>query len=161
MKEKTADRCTQLSSVEPTTIKRLTRMVDKAAKIVLSTIRKPGRPKNPTTKPKIGKVIQRRGRKARAKIDPILSNVQLAELADVWKGIFGGSNLRAARIVIRETGCQTNERNAKLIAKQISELSAINREKRIRNKQEPELVDQKVGNFSLAAQLHRANKNQR
>ena len=158
MKEKITDRCTQLSSGEPTTIKRLTRMVDEAAKAVLSTIGKPGRPRSPTTKPKIGKVIQRRGRKARAKIHPTLSNVQLAELANAWKAIFGGKNLQAARIVLREIGVQANEIYVRLIAKQLSELSAINQDKRIRNKQQTEPTDLLIGNFSLTAQLHRANK---
>lgn len=158
MKEEIADRCTQLSSVGPKTIKRLTRMVDKAAKTVLSTKGKPGRPRNPKTKPKIGKVIQRRGRKARAKIHHTLSNVQLAELANAWKAIFGCSNLQAARIVLRVIGIQANEIYVRLIAKQLSELSAINQDKRIRNKQQTEPSDLLVGNFSLTAQLHRANK---
>lgn len=158
MKEKISDRCTQLSSVEPATIKRLTRIVDKAAKAVLSTLGKPGRPRNPVTKPKIGKVIQRRGRKAQTKIHPILSNVQLAELAKAWKAIFGGSNLQAARIMLSEIGIQANEIYVRLIAKQISELSAINQDKRIRNKQKTEPIDLLIGNFSLTAQLHRANK---
>lgn len=86
----------------------------------VSTPPKRGRPATSRT---IGKVIQRRGRKAARRIHPTSTNIQLAEMAQGWRDTFGGNARDAVRQIFRALDIKTNERDVNSIAKLLSELS--------------------------------------
>ena len=81
------------------------------------------RPGRPATSKALGKVIQRRGRKAARRIHPTSTNIQLAEMAQGWQDTFGGNARDAVRQIFRALDIKTNERDVNSIAKLLSELS--------------------------------------
>lgn len=82
--------------------------------------RKPGRPQ--TSKP-LGKVIQRRGRKAARRIHPTSTDIQLAEMAQIWRDTFGCTGTEAVRQIFGALGIEQNPKNVRSVAKLLSELS--------------------------------------
>lgn len=86
----------------------------------VSSPRKRGRPATSQT---LGKVIQRRGRKAARRIHPTSTNIQLAEMAQGWRDTFGCNAREAVRQIFCALGIQTDERDVNTVAKLLSELS--------------------------------------
>lgn len=82
--------------------------------------RKTGRP---TTAKVTRKVIQRRGRKAARRIHPTSTNIQLAEMAKIWRDTFGCNARDAVRQIFGALGIQTDERDVHTVAKLLSDLS--------------------------------------
>lgn len=86
----------------------------------VSTPPKRGRPATSRT---IGKVIQRRGRKAARRIHPTSTNIQLAEMAQVWRDTFGFNAREAVRQIFGALRIQADERDVHTVAKLLSDLS--------------------------------------
>ena len=85
-----------------------------------SSPRKRGRP---ATSKALGKVIQRRGRKAARRIHPTSTNIQLAEIAQGWRDTFGCNAREAVRQIFGALGIKQNPKNVRTVAKLLSELS--------------------------------------
>lgn len=81
------------------------------------------RPGRPATSKALGKVIQRRGRKAARRIHPTSTNIQLAEMAQFWRKRFGCNAREAVRQIFEALGVQLDERDVHTVAKLLSELS--------------------------------------
>lgn len=82
--------------------------------------RKPGRP---ATDKVTRKTILRRGDKASRPIHPTSTNIQLAEMAKIWRDTFGCTGAEAVRQIFASLGIEQNPKGVRTVAKLLSELS--------------------------------------
>lgn len=82
--------------------------------------RKPGRP---ATAKVTRKAILRRGDKALRPIHPTSTNIQLSEMAKIWRDTFECTGAEAVRQTFSALGIEQNPKDVRTVAKLLSELS--------------------------------------
>ena len=113
--------------------------------------RKPGRP---ATAKVTRKAILRRGDKASRPIHPTSTNIQLAEMAKIWRDTFGCNAREAVRQIFGALRIPINERDVHRVAKLLSELSGREHDRTVgRNTSTPCPDSSLIGQLMRAAPL--------